>query len=240
MISEAFDRQSDPKSVLERLRGSLIVSCQALPDEPLHGSSIMAAMAKAAQIGGAKGIRANTPEDIRAIRQAVDLPIIGLFKVEYPDSPVYITPTAVEARSVAAAGADIITVDATRRERPNRQSLKALLDCIHEELGLLAMADVSTEDEGCIAEDLGFDIVSTTMSGYTEYSPNIEGPDFELMSKLSSRLQVPVIAEGRIRTPEDLKRAFECGVYAAVVGGAITRPQHITKRFVEAIPSAIE
>lgn len=240
MTAEGYDRPSDSSRVLGQLRGALIVSCQALEDEPLHGSCIMAAMARAAQIGGAKGIRANTPEDIRAIRQAVDLPIIGIFKVEYPDSPVYITPTETEARNVAAAGADIIAVDATCRERPKRQSLRALLDCIHNELGLLAMADVSTEDEGCIAADLGFDIVSTTMSGYTEYSPSIEGPDFELMSRLTSKLAVPVIAEGRIHTPEDLTRAFECGVYAAVVGGAITRPQHITRRFVEAISSAAE
>lgn len=213
----------------------MIVSCQALPDEPLHGSAMMAAMARAAAMGGAKGIRANTPADIEAVRQAVDLPLIGIFKVDYPDSPVYITPTEREVVCVARAGADIVAVDATHRDRPNGQSLVGLLNCIHD-LGLLAMADISTEEEGIAAEDIGFDIVSTTMSGYTDCSPALDGPDFALIKSLASRLHVPVVAEGRIRTPDDLRAAFECGAYAAVVGAAITRPQLITKWFVESIP----
>ncbi len=220
--------------ILQRLRGGMIVSCQALEDEPLHGAEIMARMALAARQGGAAGIRANGPADIRAIRAAVPLPLIGLFKDG--TEGVYITPTLAHARKVAEAGADIVALDATQRPRPNGERMAEIIAAVHERHGKLVLADVSTLEEGLLAEAAGADMVSTTLSGYTPYSPQMEGPDLELVRELSPRLRVPVIAEGRIHTPEQARAALEAGALAVVVGGAITRPQLITARFVSALP----
>jgi len=222
-------------SLVEQLRGGLIVSCQARPEEPLYGSQIMAAMAKAAAIGGAVGIRVNTPEDIRAIRAAVSLPLIGLYKITTPKYAVYITPSTSAAQQVAVAGADIIAIDATPRKRASGETFKEIIDYIHNHLNKLVMADISTLEEGIAAEQAGADLVSTTLSGYTPYSPQIAGPDLELVSQLVNRVKVPVIAEGRIHTPEELVTALSRGAYAVVIGGAITRPQLITARLVNAI-----
>jgi len=219
--------------LVAQLRGGLIVSCQALPDEPLYGTEIMARMALAAQQGGAVGIRANGPDDIRAIRATVRLPLIGLYK-EGSDG-VYITPTLRHAHAVAEAGADIIALDATHRPRPNGENLADMIAAIQTELGKPVMADISTLEEGLAAEAAGADLLSTTLSGYTPYSPQHDAPDFVLIRALAGQARVPVIAEGRIRRPEEARVALEAGALAAVVGAAITRPQWITSWFVQAI-----
>lgn len=224
---------SELSPLIAQLRGGLIVSCQALPDEPLHGAFIMARMAVAAQQGGAIGIRANSPEDIRAIRAAVRLPLIGLYKDG--NTGVYITPTLAHARAIAEAGADIIALDATQRPRPGGEQLGDIIRAIHAELGVLVMADVSTVEEGLAATEAGADVLSTTLSGYTPYSLQQIEPDMALIEALNAQVAVPVIAEGRFRTPEQVCKALKRGAFAVVVGAAITRPQVITNWFVEAV-----
>jgi N-acylglucosamine-6-phosphate 2-epimerase len=219
----------------EIFRRGLIVSCQALEHEPLHGSHIMARMALAAEQGGAVGIRANTPEDIRAIRAAVSLPIIGIYKRDYAGSEVFITPTFAEARAVAEAGADMIALDGTPRPRPGGETLAGLIHRIHEQLDLPVMADCSTVEEAVAAAELGADVVGSTLAGYTPYSLPTEGPDFEMLREVLARVIVPVFAEGRFHTPDQVAQALAMGCHAVVVGGAITRPQEITARFTAAI-----
>ncbi len=212
----------------------MIVSCQALPDEPLYGSEIMARMAIAAQAGGAVGIRSNTPTDIAAIRAVVDLPIIGLYKIEVSGFDVYITPTVASAQAVTQAGADIIAIDATARPHPEGDTA-SFIRAVKQATNLPILADISTEEEGLAAEAAGADLVSTTMSGYTPYSPQQEEPDLDLVHRLAAKLSVPLIAEGRIATPEQARAALDAGAYSVIVGGAITRPQQITARFVRTI-----
>lgn len=219
---------------IERIRGALIVSCQAREDSPLCGSTFMAAMARCAEIGGAAGIRANGPSNIKAIKEAVSLPVIGIYKIICAGSEPYITPTLESAKEVAKAGADIIAVDATLRPHANGLSAHELIGQI-KTLGLPVMADISTCEEGVAAEEAGADIVATTLSGYTPYSRQLESPDFELISELVKAVRIPVIAEGRIWTPEQARKALELGAHAVVVGTAITRPEMITKRFAEAL-----
>ncbi|WP_282936032.1 N-acetylmannosamine-6-phosphate 2-epimerase [Paenibacillus sp. RC67] len=211
----------------------LIVSCQALEHEPLHGGDTMAKMAKAAQQSGAIGIRTNGVHDIRAIREAVDLPIIGIIKRDIPGSSVFITPTLEEVEAIIEAGADIVALDITDREGRLEQ-VHSLIDCAHQS-GVAVMADVSTFEEGIEAERLGADFIGTTLSGYTPYSRQSEEPDFELIRRLSEHVKVPVIGEGRIWTPEQAVQALEAGATYVVVGSAITRPQLITERYVTAV-----
>lgn len=227
------------RNVIELIEKGLIVSCQALEDEPLHSSFIMSKMAFAAKQGGATGIRANSYEDIVEIKKAVDLPVIGIVKRVYEDSDIYITPTIEEIDELVRAGSNIIALDATDRTRPNGKSLEAFIKEIREKYhGLILMADVSTYEEGIRAFELGFDIVSTTLSGYTPYSKKLDNPDFELLERLVKEVTVPVIAEGRIWTPEDAKKALEIGAHAVVVGTAITRPREITRRFKDVIEAS--
>ena len=216
-------------SLFSRIEGGLVVSCQALEDEPLHSAEIMARMAEAAIIGGAVGIRCNGVEDTKAIRAKVDLPVIGLWKVG--KEGVYITPTADHALSIIDAGADMVALDATKM----RANLESDVLAIHK-VGGLVMADISTYEEGLMAADVGVDCISTTLSGYTEWSPQQKVPDFDLVNRLSNRLSIPVIAEGRINTPELLEEAFAMGAFAVVVGSAITRPQWITSNFIRSLP----
>lgn len=216
-------------SLFSRIEGGLVVSCQALEDEPLHSAEIMARMAEAAMIGGAVGIRCNGVEDTKAIRAKVDLPVIGLWKVGREG--VYITPTADHALSIIDAGADMVALDATKM----RANLESDILAIHK-VGGLVMADISTYEEALMAADVGVDCISTTLSGYTEWSPQQEVPDFDLVNRLSNRLSIPVIAEGRINTPELLEEAFAVGAFAVVVGSAITRPQWITSNFIRRLP----
>lgn len=217
--------------MLNQIKGKLIVSCQALPDEPLHSSFIMGRMALAAKQGGASGIRAQSVEDIKEIMTVVDLPVIGIIKRNYDDSEIYITPTQKEVKELLETKCQMIAIDATHRKRPNDENMKDLLDLIHQG-GRLAMADISTYEEAVNAEKMGFDVISTTLCGYTPYSPNYEGPNLELIGQLVQDLHIPVIAEGKINHPDDLKAVLKAGAYSAVVGGAITRPQLITKKFV--------
>lgn len=217
------------------LKGKLIVSCQALPNEPLHSDYIMGRMAYAAMEGGASGIRAQSVSQINEIMKTVDLPVIGIIKRNYEDSDIFITATMKEVEELLTTKCQIIALDATSRKRPNDEKCEDLVKRIHE-AGRLAMADCSTYEECEAAAKMGFDIVSTTLCGYTPYSKDVDGPNFELLKKCVDNLDCYVIAEGKINTPEDLKKVYEyCGVFSAVVGSAITRPQLITKRFVKAL-----
>ncbi len=220
--------------MLNQIKGKLVVSCQALPEEPLHGTLIMERMALAAMQGGAAGIRAQGREDILGIRKATRLPVIGIVKRFYPDSEVYITPTEKEVYELLETGCEMIALDATLRDRPNGETMERLLALIHG-AHVLAMADCSTYEEAVHAEQIGFDCVSTTLCGYTPYSEALDGPNLELIKRLIGDLSVPVIGEGKINTPEQLRRVMDAGAFAAVVGGAITRPQCITQRFVSAL-----
>ncbi len=220
------------EQVFQRLKGKLIVSCQALEHEPLHGSDVMGKMAKAAYQGGAAGIRANGAEDIKAIKQYVNLPIIGLVKRDYEDSEVYITATKKEVDELMGEGVDIIAIDATSRTRPNGETLEGLIAYLKSHNQKI-MADISSFEEGIAAEKLGVDCISTTMSGYTPYSPQQKEPDFNLLEKLVSKLTIPVFAEGRISTPDQAEKAINLGAHSVVVGSAITRPQEIAKNFAQ-------
>lgn len=225
----------EKQEFFELIKGGLIVSCQALEDEPLYGASHMAKMGIAAKMGGAVAIRANGKEDIIAIRKATGLPTIGIIKRNYSDSDVFITPTLKEISELIEAGTDVITLDATMRKRPNGLTFREMVTFIRENSCSLIMGDVSTVEEGIMAVNEGCDLVSTTLSGYTPYSPQIDGPDFNLIKELSVACNVPVIAEGRISTPEEAIEAFRNGAHSVVVGTAITRPQILTKRFVEGL-----
>lgn len=223
--------------MIDALRGRLIVSCQATPEEPLHGSIFMAAMARAAVMGGAGGVRANGVEDIAAIRQVVRLPIIGINKRKMDGSEVYITPTFEDAQAIVRAGADLVALDCTRRPRPEGVSVATLIERIHGELGVPVMADTSCLDGAFEARDGGADCVATTLAGYTANGrPIVEGPDLAFISELVAHVDLPVIAEGRFYEPWQVREAFARGAFAVVVGGAITRPHEITRRFVSAIP----
>ncbi|MBX0313329.1 N-acetylmannosamine-6-phosphate 2-epimerase [Planococcus glaciei] len=225
-------------TALEQLSKKLIVSCQALEDEPLHDPYIMSKMALAAKQGGASGIRANTVKDIQAIKKEVDLPIIGIIKQDYPGSNVYITPTMTEVDALHQEGVDIIAFDATKQERPDGKTFEQFFSEVKAKYPeQLFMADVSTLDEAIAAEHAGVDIVAPTLGGYTPYS---EGTvPLELLERMVEVVSVPVIAEGNFDTPEKAKKALELGAHAVVVGSAITRPQLITEKFVNAIQEKI-
>lgn len=223
---------------VEDLERKLIVSCQALPHEPLHSSFIMGRMAKAAKEGGAAGIRANTKEDIKEIQSQVDLPIIGIVKRDYEDSTVYITPTMKEVDELMEVKPEVIAVDATIATRPGGLTLDEFFHQIKEKYPeQLLMADCSTVEEALHADELGFDFIGTTMVGYTPQSRSlkIEENDFEILREIVKKAKHKVIAEGNINTPEKAKRVIELGAFSVVVGSIITRPQLITKSFAEAL-----
>ncbi len=230
-----------PHEVIERLRGGLVVSCQALPGEPLFGPELMARMAVAAYEGGAVGIRANSGPDIRAIRKSVPLPVVGLVKRTYPNSPVTLTPTLAEAEEALEAGAHILALDATARARPGGIGLGTLVEEIRRRWEVPLWADVSTLEEGVQAARMGFEVVAPTLAGYIDPvgPPDPYAPDFDLLRRLvevvTGRFGVPVVAEGRVWEPHQARRCLELGAFAVVVGSAITRPHHITRRFVEAM-----
>lgn len=229
-------KKMDKRDILEAIRGKLIVSCQALPHEPLHSPYIMGRMAQAAKEGGACGIRANTKEDITEIKARTGLPIIGIVKREYENCKVYITPTIDEIDELMEVQPEIIAVDATDTIRPNGRTLEVFFHEVKKRYpDQLFMADCSTVEEAFYADALGFDFIGTTLVGYTEQSAGvkIEHNDFEFIRKILSKVKHPVIAEGNIDTPEKAKRVIELGCYSAVVGSIITRPQLITKKFTE-------
>ncbi|MEG0688953.1 MAG: N-acetylmannosamine-6-phosphate 2-epimerase [Hungatella sp.] len=222
--------------VLEKIKGGLIVSCQALKEEPLYSSYIMSRMAYAAKLGGAVGIRANTVADITEIKKTVDLPIIGIIKEVYGDCNVYITPTMKEVDALIACGVDMIASDATKRVRPDGKTIDEFFKEVRAKYpNQLFMADCSSYEEGIHAAEIGFDLIGTTMNGYTDYTKGVELPNLDLMERLARDCGKPVIAEGGIWLPDQLKAALDAGVLAVVIGGAITRPMEITKRFVAAI-----
>lgn len=228
------------KKEIVSLEGKLIVSCQALEEEPLHSSFIMGRMARAAKEGGASGIRANSVEDIKEIKKNVDLPVVGIIKRDYNDSQIYITPTMKEIDELMEAAPDIISTDATNRIRPGNLTLDDFYIQIREKYpDQLLLADCSTVDEMLHADKLGFDFVSPTLVSYTEDSKDlkIETNDFEFLRTIIGKVKAKVIAEGNIDTPEKAKRVIELGCYCVVVGSAITRPQLITRRFAQAVNS---
>ncbi|WP_218921353.1 N-acetylmannosamine-6-phosphate 2-epimerase [Bacillus massilinigeriensis] len=222
--------------ILNSIRGQLIVSCQALENEPLHGADIMAKMAMAAEMGGACGIRANGVEDIKAIKAITKLPIIGIIKREYPNSEIYITPTNKEVDEICTQNVEIIAVDLTNRVRPDGKSNEDFIRNIRLKYPeVLIMADISTYEEGMEASRLGVDMISTTLSGYTTYSNQLPHPDYELIERLVNATSIPIIAEGKVNNPEEAVKCLEIGAWSVVVGSAITRPQLITKSFSERI-----
>ena len=222
------------QEVLEKIKGGLVVSCQAEEGSPFFQPESMARFAKAAEMGGAVGIRAKEP-DIRAIREMCSLPVIGIDKVYLEGFEVYITPRFEDAQRIAAAGAEIIALDCTPRPRPGGVTMEELVGRIKAELKVPAMADISTLEEAVAAEKAGADIVATTLSGYTAYSKRGEGPDWQLLDAIIRAVEVPVIAEGGIATAAEARRALDMGAWAMVVGTAITRPIELTRRIVEAI-----
>ncbi|MCI5858486.1 MAG: N-acetylmannosamine-6-phosphate 2-epimerase [Lachnospiraceae bacterium] len=226
---------------IRALKGKLIVSCQALPQEPLHSSFIMGRMARAAKEGGAAGIRANTKEDIKEIQEVTGLPVIGIVKRDYPDSAVYITPTMKEIEELMEVKPEIIAIDATGALRPGNVTLADFFHQIKEKYPeQKLMADCSTIEEAFFADELGFNFIGTTMVGYTPQSRGmkIEANDFEILRTILKKVKHPVIAEGNVNSPEKAKRVIELGSYAVVVGSSITRPQLITKGYAEAVDSA--
>jgi putative N-acetylmannosamine-6-phosphate epimerase len=221
--------------VFAQMAGGVIVSCQARPDNPLHGPIFMAAMAVAAEQGGAVGIRAEGAADIAAIRAAVPLPILGIRKI-LDGRPAYITPTFDTAREVRDAGADLLALDASLRDRAGGPTPAELIAFTHDELGLPVMADCDDLASAEAAAAAGADIVSTTLAGYTG-GPVPREPDLDLIARMVRAVDVPVVAEGRLWTPEDVSAAFHAGAWAVVVGTAVTNPMRITARLVDATPA---
>ena len=217
-----------------RFPGGLVVSCQARPGNPLHGPATMAMLARAAELGGARGLRVNGPADVGAVLAITDLPVMAINKVDYPDSPVMITPTVDSARQLLEVGARIIALDATNRPRPGGERLRDIVHQIHA-AGAIALGDLATIDDLPGALAAGIDAVGTTLAGYTGPGPIPDEPDYGLLAELVHASPVPVFAEGRYWTPEQAVRAFALGASFVVVGTAITNPMAITSRFVSAI-----
>ncbi len=224
--------------ILNLIRGSLIISCQALPGEPLYveEKSVMYLMARAAKLAGAKCIRTNSVRDVREIKAETGLPVIGLIKQVYEGYEPYITPTMKEVDELVEAGADIIATDCTLRKRGDGLTPEEWVAKIRRRHGdVLLMADISNYEEGVQAWKAGVDFVGTTMSGYTPCSRQEDGPDLELVRALSQTVDIPVIGEGKVHYPEQAVEMLDAGAYAVVVGGAITRPLEIARRFMAAI-----
>ncbi|MGH9469475.1 MAG: N-acetylmannosamine-6-phosphate 2-epimerase [Terriglobia bacterium] len=229
-------RQSEPKNVIKKLKGGLIVSCQQPPNSPLSPPGIIAAMVAVAEQQGAVGARVNGAKNIRAARRASGIPIIGIEKLHVAGSSVYITPTWESVRRVCKAGAAIVALDCTRRRRPEDQSLAEILRRAKNELGAIIMADVATLKEGVAAAELGVDVISTTLCGYTREARHCAGPAFELLAELVRRVAVPVVLEGRVHSPDDLRKGFDLGAHAVVVGAAITDVGWLARQFAQAAP----
>ena len=225
----------------EVLKPGLIVSCQAEEHSPFYGPMFMTAMAKAAEIGRAVGVRVNGPVDLAAVRKAIELPIIGIYKRRDLDPDVYITPSLAEVEVLVRAGANIVAVDATLRPRRYGSQPAELIHQIKQRYPtVLVMADVSTLNEGLQASEVNVDIIATTLSGYTPYSRQMEEPDLQLVEELVRGTKCTVVAEGRYDTPQKMAEAFARGAYAVVVGTAITNPLALVEKFASAVPSRAE
>lgn len=224
------------KEIFNQIKGKLIVSCQALEDEPLYSSFIMGKMALAATQAGAGGIRANTISDIKEIKKNTNLPIIGIIKRNYGNCNVYITPTIKEVDELVEEGVDIIAIDSTKRLRPDNVELEYFVKNIKEKYpNQIVMGDISNVDEAVYSEKIGVDIVSTTLCGYTDYTKG-DNP-LNTLQEVLKAVKIPVIAEGNLDTPEKAKKSIQMGALAVVVGGAITRPKQIAEKFIKAIES---
>ncbi len=224
-------------NIINRLKGKVVVSVQAMPSEPLYLEKCMVAMMKSVIKGGAGALRVAGARDVRNAKHLFDVPVIGLTKPDVIPKNwqeiVYITPTIKEVIELVEAGADIVAFDGTMRPRPQGEKLEDLIKYIKINKRV-SMADISTLEEAQNAEKLGADILSTTLSGYTQFSQNRgDGPDFELLKELVQNTNLPVVLEGRIWEPEEVTKAFELGAHCVVIGSAITRPQLITKRFIQ-------
>lgn len=223
--------------IIERLKNKVVVSVQAMPSEPLYLEKCMAAMMKSVVKGGAGGLRVAGVRDVKNAKVLFDVPVIGITKPDIIPANykeiVYITPTLDDVIALVDAGADVIAFDGTQRPRPNKASLAEMIKYIHINKRI-AMADISTYEEGIEAAKSGADILSTTLAGYTLESKNSPaGPDFPLLERLAKAVDIPVVLEGRIWEPDEVDKAFELGAHCVVIGSAITRPQLITKRFVQ-------
>jgi len=220
------------KSVIQALHQGLIVSCQAPIDSPLHEPRVIAAIAQAALNQGAAGVRIDTPAHISAVRQSSRSPLIGLWKLA--GSEVYITPQFHHAAAIAQAGADIIAIDATLRNRPDGETVATLIKRIHTELDKPVMADVDTIEAAIAAFEFGADIVATTLYGYTAQTNHLSPPGFDLLTQMV-KLNIPAICEGGISSPQMARHALDLGAYAVVVGTAITGIDHQVKAYQQAV-----
>ncbi len=221
----------DFTSVIKALNRGLIVSCQAPIDSPLHDPVVIAAIAQAAINQGAVAVRIDTPAHISAVRQQVKAPIIGLWKQQLPGYEVYITPQFHHAAAIANAGADIIAIDATLRNRPESETVASLVRQIHNQLSKPVMADVDTIAAAQAAQVAGADIVGTTLYGYTAQTNHLSPPGFELLTQMVQQLDIPVICEGGISSPKMACQALDLGAYAVVVGTAIAGIDHQVKSY---------
>lgn len=231
-------KTTDPKkkAILESLKGGLVVSCQVNPEDPIYTEDMVVKMAQAAKWAGAVGIRANTPKQIRQIKEAVDLPVIGLYKITYPGSDVYITPTLEAAQEVWEAGADIIAMDCTNGKNHEKKAAWELLPRVKEAIPeAITFADVSNYEETERAVKLGADIAAPTLYGYTEATRGREYPDLHAFSRMCRDFgdEIYMMMEGHLYTPEDAMKCIYLGAHAVVVGSAITRPHVTAKRFVD-------
>ena len=226
------------EELFERIKGKVIVSCQAVPGEPLYveEKSVMYLMARAAKQAGTPMIRTSSIRDVIAIKEETGLPVIGLVKVQYEGFESYITPTMKEVDDLVAAGSDIIALDCTQQKRGDGKTISEFITEVRTKYqDAVLMADISTYEEGINAWKLGMDIVGTTMSGYTSYTEKTDGPDYELVKRLVAAVDIPVIGEGRVHYPQQAVEMLDAGAFAVVVGGAITRPLEIAQRFISAV-----
>ena len=231
------------QEILDAIHGKMIVSCQAIPGEPLYmeDDSVMYLMARAAKRAGTPAIRTSSIRDVVAIKKETELPVIGLVKINYPGYDSYITPTMKEVDDLVAAGSDVVALDCTLRKRGDGTTINEFIEQIKEKYpDIILMADISNYEEGINAWRCGVDIVGTTMSGYTDYTSKKDEPDYELMRRLAADIDIPVIGEGKIHYPEQAVKALQTGVWSIVVGGAITRPMEIAQRFMKAIDEGVE